>query len=253
LIKIGVSACFFYPDPNRAYFGPKTLCYLENDMANYLFKEDVLPILIPDLSDRLLEIFLSHMDGFVLQGGADISPESYAEAFLNKEKWPGDKQRDIYELKIIDYAFKNAKPLFGICRGAQLLNVYFGGTLYQDLQTEYSASLKHRDATKYDSNYHAIQFTSGNLLNTIYSNEKNPHVCSVHHQGIKKLGNELIIEAICTADKLIEAFSYERMTEHFILGVQWHPEYSYTLKHKLIPADPIYHYFLNAVRTSRSL
>lgn len=220
-------------------------------MAHYLAKEDVLPVLIPGLRDRELEQFLSHMDGFVLQGGSDLCPETYGEDFLNKEKWPGDRERDIYELKIANYAFKNSKPILGICRGAQLLNVYFGGTLYQDLQTERQNTRIHKDAAKYDTHYHAIEFNRDTIFSRIYANETNPHVCSVHHQGIKRLGNGLVVEAICTEDKLIEAFTYQNMNQHFVMGVQWHPEFTHTLMQKLIPADPIYHYFLDAIKKTR--
>ncbi len=248
MIKIGVSACFMYPDPSRPFFIRKTLCFLESDMANYLFREDVLPILIPDLNEKALQHFLTQMDGFVFQGGSDLCPMTYGEDFLNKERWPGDSIRDRYELKIADYAVKHTKPILGICRGAQLLNVYFGGTLYQDLQTQYKDCLQHQDTAKYDRSYHPIEFTSGQILSGIYKNEINPLVNSVHHQGIKTLGNDLVVEAICPQDNLIEAFSYKNMCEQFILAVQWHPEFTHTIKDKLIPAEPIYDYFLNCIR-----
>jgi putative glutamine amidotransferase len=247
VIKIGVSACFLYPNPDRDFFSKKTLCYLENDMANYLYRDDVLPILIPNLKENALDIFLSQMDGFVFQGGSDLCPQSYGEDFLNKEKWSGDIFRDRYELKIADYAFKHAKPILGICRGAQLMNVYFGGTLYQDLPTQHTNSSKHRDAIEYDGIFHSIEFTSG-ILAKLYRNEINPHVNSVHHQGIKTLGKNLVIEAISPQDNLIEAFSYHNMQDNFVLAVQWHPEFSHTIKDKLISADPIYDYFINTVR-----
>ena len=248
MIKIGVSACFMYPDPSRLFFSKKTLCYLESDMANYLFRDEVLPILIPPLNDQALQQLLAQMDGFVFQGGSDLSPLTYGEDFLNKERWPGDIVRDRYELKMIDYAFKHAKPMLGICRGAQLLNVYFGGTLYQDLETQYSHAVPHRDKEKYDALYHQIELTTGKILSTLYNKEINLHVNSIHHQGIKTLGSDLLIEAICPVDQLIEAFSYKNMQEKFVFGIQWHPEFSHTIKEKLIPAEPIYDYFLNDIR-----
>lgn len=248
MIKIGVSACFLYPDPSRAYFSPKKLCYLENDMANYLHRDDVLPILIPDIKGKKFENMLAQFDGFVFQGGSDLSPHSYGEDHLDKHRWPGDEQRDQYELKIADYAFKNGKPVLGICRGAQLLNVYFGGTLYQDLEIQYSNSLKHRDAAEYDKIHHPIEFAKGNILDTLYQNESNPFVNSVHHQGIKNLGQDLIVEAISPQDKLIEAFSYKNMQDNFVLAVQWHPEFFHTIQDRLIAAEPIYNYFLNKVK-----
>lgn len=253
MIKIGVSACFLYPDRNRPYFSPKTLCYFENDLANYLYREDVLPVLIPDLKGEALEHILRQMDGFVLQGGSDLSPKTYGEDHLDKNKWPGDELRDIYELKIANFAFTNAKPILGICRGAQLLNVYFGGTLYQDLATQYEDSLQHRDAEKYDGNHHTIDFSPGKILSKLYENQNIMFVNSVHHQGIKKLGKNLIVEAISPQDKIIEAFSYAKMQERFVLAVQWHPEFSHTIKDKVVPAEPIYDYFIKNVREKREL
>lgn len=252
MIKIGVSSCFMYPDPNRPFFSPKKLCYLENDMANYLYREEAMPILIPSLTGKALDKFLDQMDGFVFQGGSDLCPETYGDDYLNRERWPGDAERDQYELKIADYAFKNKKPILGICRGAQLLNVYFGGKLYQDLQTELKQALKHRDASEYDKVYHSIEFIQGKLLDKIYQNEKNArNVNSVHHQGIKVLGNNLVIEAISPKDQLIEAFSYQNPEENYVLAVQWHPEFSHTIKDKVISADLIYNHFLDAIKLRR--
>jgi putative glutamine amidotransferase len=221
-------------------------------MANYLYREDVLPVLIPDLKGNALTHMLAQMDGFVFQGGSDVCPETYAEEYLDKNKWPGDATRDSYELKIADYAFKHSKPILGICRGAQLLNVFFGGTLYQDLQTQNQYAWKHRDAREYDNIYHPIEFIPEAILDNLYRHEKNPHVNSIHHQGIKTLGKGLIVEAISPQDKLIEAFSHQNMDEKFVLAVQWHPEFS-TNKDKIIPSDLIYNYFLNAVRKQRGI
>lgn len=246
MIKIGVSAFFFYPDPQRLVFSHKTIACLENDMAKYLNRPDVLPILIPDLEPDALKVFLAAMDGFVLQGGSDIAPETYRQKPLDSKKWPGDAYRDQYELKILDYAFKNNKPLLGICRGCQLLNVYFGGTLYQDLAVEKGS--QHRDAKLYDKVSHRIQFVEGGLLAQLYGDIPEATVNSVHHQGIKALGKKLKREAFSPEDQLTEAVSYEDLKSHFVVGVQWHPEFSQTLKDKVIPENSLYDYFLQEVR-----
>lgn len=253
MITIGVSSCFLYPDPNRPYFAPKTLCYLENDMAKYLARKDAMPILVPDLDKDELFPFLDTLDGFVFQGGSDVSPSSYNEDFLDKEKWPGDPTRDQYELKMLDYAFQRSKPVLGICRGFQVVNTYFNGTLYQDIQTQVKDALKHRDADLYDRLSHEIQFVPGKTLDKIYSQEKKRLVNTVHHQGIKELGNDLVVEAISPKDKLIEAFSYKDLDDKFILGVQWHPEFFHTIEDKLIPADPLYDFFLERIRAAKSI
>lgn len=222
-------------------------------MANYLYCEDAIPILIPDLKGSAFDDMLAQMDGFVFQGGADVCPKTYGEIYLNQERWPGDEERDRYELKIMDYAFKNRKPMLGICRGAQLLNVYFGGKLYQDIPTQHHYAIKHRDAIQYDKLHHPIEFIEGKLLAEIYQSETNLNVNSVHHQGIKVLGKDLAIEAVCPDDKMIEAFSYNNINENFVLGVQWHPEFSHTIKDHVISAEPLYNYFLSAVQLKRDL
>ncbi len=248
MIKLGISSCLFHPDMERTTFGPKTLNYIENDMAAYLTRKNVLPILIPHLKNHQLRHLLENLDALVLQGGSDLSPESYGEAFLDEKKWPGDKIRDQYELKLINYFYTAGKPIFGICRGAQILNVYFGGTLWQDLKTERSDQVVHRDAKEYDHIHHKIQFEKKSFLARLYKDEQDPHVNSVHHQGIKKLGKDLIIEAICPEDDTIEAFSHKSLQEQFILGVQWHPEFSPTLGDKVINPNTLIDYFLKKVK-----
>ncbi len=250
MIYIGVSSCFMYPDPSRQTFGHKTLAYIEQDMARWLSRPGVMPVLIPDLDERGLNQFLSEMDGFVFQGGVDVSPSSYKEEPIENGRWPGDPYRDQYELKIMDYAFKNKKPVLAICRGMQLANVYFGGTLYQDLKTQVEDVLEHRNAELYDKIHHSVMCTKDSLLRKIYGKEE-LRVNSVHHQGIKTLGKNLLIDAVSPTDKLVEAFHYKD-SDNYMVGVQWHPEFSHTLGKDLVNPDPIYEHFLSAVKTQRN-
>lgn len=247
MIKIGVSSCFMYPDPNRLVFGHKSLSYLENDMGKYLAKKGVMPILIPDLEDELLYPFLEEMDAFVFQGGSDVSPQSYKEPMIENGRWPGDRHRDLYELKIMDWAFKNKKPILAICRGFQICNVYFGGTLYQDLNLQTKTKVEHRNAEQYDKIYHEVHCTKESLLKDIYKRDKLT-VNSVHHQGVKDLGKNLIVDAHCPEDSLIEAFHYKDMKSNFVLAVQWHPEFSHTLKDKVVSPEPLLKYFFESIK-----
>ncbi|MFT6836274.1 MAG: putative glutamine amidotransferase [Francisellaceae bacterium] len=248
MLKIGISSCLFYPDSARLTFSKKTLNYFENDMADYLTTNNALPILIPAFKTlSKLKLFCSQMDAFVFQGGSDICPESYNQKYLDKLKWPGDKRRDDYELEVMDYACQHKKPVLGICRGLQLINTYFGGTLHQDINSLMDTRIIHRDAIKYDSNYHDIEFDQNSLLNTkIYSNLSGGKVNSVHHQAVDKLGQGLIREAYGSDDDVLEAFRHESR-DNFIYAVQWHPEFGHTLKHKVIESDRVYNYFLSQI------
>lgn len=248
MILIGVSSCFFYPDPSRLVFGHKTLQYLERDMARYLVREDVLPVLIPDVGEAALEKIFDRLDGLVLQGGSDLSPASYGDPWLDKSRWPGDRYCDVHELRLIGEAQKRHLPVFGICRGAQLINVYFGGTLYQDLPTQLGTKILHRDANLYDRISHPVEIVAGGLLEKIYNDERELLVNSVHHQGIKNLGKSLCVEALSPLDHLVESISYENPEEFFCLGVQWHPEFSHTLGRKIADPLPLYEYFLSVIR-----
>ncbi len=210
-------------------------------MYNYVTRKGILPVLIPDVAAELQQDILGEMDGFILQGGVDLAPETYGESPIGQ--WKGDAYRDNYELKILDYAVESSKPILGICRGFQLMNAYFGGTLYQDTLTQKSDVNNHRSAALYDTIKHPIEFTKGKYLDKIYRNEKQLFVNTVHHQAIKKIGKDLEVFAI-SDDGLIEAFGYANEPDGKIMGVQWHPEFTHTLKDELIDSDVLFENFL---------
>lgn len=251
MIKIGVSSCFMYPDMQRKVFGPKKLLYMGHDMAHYIARRGVMPILIPDLTDeKLFSNFLNQIDGFLFQGGTDIDPKYYGEDPLNDE-CVGDHSRDDYELKVLDFAVKNKKPVLGICRGMQLINVYFGGSLYQDIEIQVANHAHHRDLKLYDELTHSIEFQAGSLMGKLHAKCESKIVNSVHHQAIKELGKNLLIDAICPHDKIIEGVTWagpkggeKPYRNGLVMGIQWHPEFFYSMKSETISADPIMDHFL---------
>jgi putative glutamine amidotransferase len=250
MLKIGITPCFFYPDPNRDAYSKKSLTYVEIDLVNYLAGPDIMPILIPDIKGKALIGFLSELDGIVFQGGNDVAPKSYGDEMIEDGRWPGDYYRDQFELEVMDFAFFNKIPVLGVCRGHQLLNVYFKGKLYQDIALETGTSIVHREGLAYDEIYHEVEFHPDSILNKIYP--KGPFVInSVHHQGIKILGPDLVAEAFCPQDKVIEAFRYKDLKEQFVYSVQWHPEFSHTLGDKILDPVPLLDYFIENVLKRR--
>lgn len=248
MLHIGISSCFFYPDLQRTTFGPKTLCYLENDMARYVARPDVIPVLIPDLPKDDVQRLVGMLDGLVLQGGADLSPASYGEEPILDGRWKGDGFRDEYEMDLVKRFLDADKPVFGICRGFQLLNAYFGGTLYQDIATQRPESVRHRDALEYDRVNHGLQWVEGSFMHGLHGNETVNRVNSVHHQGVKDLGYGLVSQAHCSEDGLIEAFIHEHFAPGRVMGVQWHPEYSHTLGASVLNPDILIETFLAFAR-----
>lgn len=222
MIKIGITGGILPRDTKRNIFTEKELCYVEKDFANYWASFGVLPVLIPDLKEKYLTAFLSQLDALAMMGGTDIAPAAYGEQPIGP--WKGDPQRDQYELRILDWFVKNDYPVFGICRGFQLLNVYFGGTLYQDLPTQFPSDTVHADKQLYDLNLHKIRVKSSELLDELGVGRRSLLVNSLHHQGLKELAEDLVPIA-WSEDGLIEAFYHSKVTKGKIMGLQWHPEF----------------------------
>lgn len=248
--KVGVSACFLYPDLSRKVFGAKTLTYLERDMSRYVARPDVMAILIPDLTDECLEPFLAELDGLVLAGGDDLAPETYGEEPIEDGRWRGDAYRDAYELKVLDHFIKNDKPILGICRGFQLMNAYFGGTLYQDIATQLPDANAHRDAQLYDQISHQVELLPDTWLADFYAEDPSRWVNTIHHQAIKQLGEGLQLMATSIPEGIPEAYTWEKAAPGKVLGVQWHPEFFWNFEgeHKLMNADRLYDHFLSFIK-----
>ena len=222
-LKLGVSACFFHADPARPIFTGKTLQYIEQSVARWVMSQGDLAVMVPspENASRLAD-YAQWLDGLVLMGGSDLWPGSYGETPL-QERWSGDRIRDEYEIALARAFVAVGKPVFGVCRGLQLLNVAFGGTLYQDIATQRPQARKHRDATLYDQNFHPIAIEPGTRLASLYPAVKGATVNSVHHQGIKDLAPDFTVEARCPDDATIEAVRWRG--DSYVAAVQWHPEF----------------------------
>ena len=252
-LKIGISACFFHADPARPIFSGKTLQYLEQSMAHWVMSQGDLAFMVPSpegltqKGDTSLNDFADCLDAVVLMGGSDVWPGSYGETAMD-ERWQGDRIRDAYEKKLIEAFVAAGKPVLGVCRGLQMINVAFGGTLYQDIATQCPQALTHRDAKTYDHNTHDLAIDPSSRLAQVLNGAKQARVNSVHHQGIKDLAPNFVIEAYCPNDRIAEAIRYQGNS--YVAAVQWHPEF-HTPEQGTLDDAPILSDFLNAARQTR--
>jgi putative glutamine amidotransferase len=161
--------------------------------------------------------FLEFCDGILFAGGDDVDPKHYGEeiAFDNVETTP---LRDDFELALADLLKKTDKPILGICRGAQLLNVAFGGSLYQHIDG-------HRQEERGAINLRAAKVSEGSFLHTL-AEDTEIKTNSFHHQAVKAVAPGFIASAVAD-DGTVEAIEPAEKTERFFLAVQWHPEYFY--------------------------
>jgi putative glutamine amidotransferase len=254
-LRIGVSARIFHPEAGSTGLRSKNLQYLEESIAQWVMSRDVLVFMIPTVntngllhpSNITLRHYARHLDGLVLQGGADVSPQTYSEAPTRPE-WSGDRARDLYELELVHEFVDAGKPVLGICRGCQLINVAFGGSLYQDVATNVPAAIAHVH-TDYDAHRHAIEFAPGSTLAQLFPQQRRPLVNSIHHQAVKELGRDIMVEARSDPDGIIEAIRYRRAD--FVMGLQWHPEFHRAGGVDLLDCTPILDEFLRAARETR--
>ena len=252
-LKIGISACFFHADSDRTVFTGKTLQYVEQSIAHWVQSQGALALVIPspDGETRRGDVALDHyaelLDGLVLEGGSDMWPGSYGEEPLRQE-WSGDRIRDEYEIALLRAFVASRKPVLGVCRGLQVLNVAYGGTLFQDLALQKPGPLFHRSAQRYDRNHHQIEIVPESRLARLYRGLNLPAVNSVHHQGIKDLATGFVVEARAP-DGVIEAFRYGG--EPYVAGVQWHPEFHVGENAHLLDGAPLLADFMAACRSVR--
>jgi putative glutamine amidotransferase len=230
--RIGISPRLLHPQPGARGVFTKILHYVEDGIAQWLQSRDALLFVLP-LSVRAGD-YAGALDGLVLQGGADISPLAYGEEPL-KPEWAGDPMRDRYEIDLVRAFTAAGKPVLGICRGAQLINVALGGSLHQDVPA-------HR-SDDYDQHAHDVRLEPGSGLARLYGETGPRRVVSIHHQAIKRLGRGLRVEAHSEPDGLVEAV--RGIGPGYICAVQWHPEF-HGGRHGFLDGGPLLDEFLAA-------
>ena len=255
-LKIGLSARLMHAPPLELGFRNKTLQYLEQAIAHWVMNHGALVFMLPTLgfdaevARRRVSVrqYVDTLDGLVMQGGADVSPLGYGQQPL-RPAWAGDIVRDRYEMELLEGFLAQGKPVLGICRGAQLINVAYGGSLYQDIGTQRPDARRHVDADLYDQLHHDIEFEPGSTLAGLYRGLTGGAVTSIHHQAIDRLGADLRVEARSSEDGVVEAIGAHGSS--FVSGVQWHPEF-HAINPVLLSGEPLMNGFLTAAQAVRN-
>lgn len=193
---------------------------LNAEFMNALTAAGAMPVILPLSADEaLLRSYVERLDGFLFTGGGDVDPMRFGEAQL---PCCGEISpiRDAHELLLAELVLASGKPAMGVCRGMQVLNVALGGTVYQDLPTQYGGELiAHRQTQKSWYPSHAVTVAEGSRLARITGCDR-LMVNSLHHQAVRRAGAWNVCAT--APDGVIEAA--EGAGEAFVLGLQWHPE-----------------------------
>jgi putative glutamine amidotransferase len=203
-------------------------------------KAGAVPVILPPLHGDAIDLLVGRLDGLLLSGGPDLDPHTYG-AEPHPALGPTEREIDVFELALIASAERHGLPILAICRGMQALNVSRGGTLVQDLPTEYDGALPHRQDEPGRIPTHEVRLASGSRIARVVGTT-DIQVNSFHHQAVERLGNGL--RAVGWApDGVIEAIEDPR--QEFMIGVQWHAE-------SLSESEPVQSDLLEAFVTAAS-
>ena len=207
------------------YSGEDNRIMIVPDFFHSVQQAGGVPVLLPLFSPCVeVEEILNRFDGFLFPGGPDINPLLFGEETI-AECGNIITERDRFELGLLPKILRSGKPVLGICRGIQVMNVALGGTLIQDIKTqaERAVEIGHYQKAGDTVLTHSVKVEKNTLLYDIVGKERLT-VNSFHHQALKVPGEGLTINA-SAPDGIIEAVS---LAQHpFFLGVQWHPEHLY--------------------------
>ena len=182
-------------------------------------------ILIPPQDSRFLAGIFGVMDGMLLAGGGDIDPVTTDRVSR------AEHTRDTAEIELTHKAFYNDLPVLGICRGLQIINVALGGTLYKDISLMRPGSLNHTSDWRSGRRFvHSIEVVPGTRLSGLIKGQEIVQVNGNHHQAIQTLASDLRISSVAP-DGIVE--SVECKSKHYLLAVQWHPEWMLDFDDKL--------------------
>ena len=193
---------------------------MREDYVRSVEQAGAVPVVLPPVRPDDAGLVLDRLDGVVLSGGVDVDPALYG-----REPHPRlgrvNRRRDDFELALVREAVRRDVPTLGICRGQQVLNVARGGTLLQDIPSEWTGAMDHDARGRRWRRAHDVEVLPGSRLRAILGRDSVP-VNSFHHQAVADVGDGLVVSARCPGDGMIEGL--EIPGAHFVVAVQWHPE-----------------------------
>jgi putative glutamine amidotransferase len=224
-LKVSIRIAIPEPTSSDAAYNARSL----PPYLNALQSSGAIPVLVPlhESQDQVAKL-LATTQGVLLPGsGFDVDPERYGEMRI-AECGPADAGRTAADELLLQDAFNLRKPILAICHGVQTLNVWCNGSLIQDLETVIHTRVNHRPGRDV-VNAHPVRIQQGSRLAAIVGNESSVvQVNSSHHQALDRVGDNLRVAAISPEDNVIEAIELQS-PEHFVLGVQWHPERTFAV------------------------
>jgi len=217
---IGISVNISPPDDDKRNFSKGVaLNYLQDYYSRWVEAGGGAAVLLaPTKPVESAGIIIEHLDGIIISGGVDVDPQLYGEA--NTHSKGCDPDRDRFEIELVLEARRLGKAALGICRGIQIVNVAFGGTLVQDIPSQIPNPLHHHRIVEGEEMFHEMELVGDSFFTKVFGVTHN-RVNSSHHQSVKEPGEGLRIVAKA-GDGVVEAVVSTQ--DQCIGGIQWHPE-----------------------------
>ncbi|MFZ5434519.1 MAG: gamma-glutamyl-gamma-aminobutyrate hydrolase family protein [Calditrichota bacterium] len=216
---IGVTVSHQGPSEERDFARTSEIAYCDLAYTKQIETAGGMPLLIPFVENDAISEIVERLDGLLLSGGDDIHPRWYSRESLADGVCSISEIRDAFEMMFAQRFIATGKPILAICRGFQLLNVLYGGTLIQDLPSQ-AGIVHHTQAPPFNRTVHAVVLKPDSFIAEIFG-ESVVSVNSTHHQAVDNLGKDL---TACgwSEEGIVEAI--EDLRHRFLVGVQWHPE-----------------------------